>query len=165
MDVLTITQINEIVHDPIEGPEFGFDYIIDEEGKINVSIENIKMSGIIIRKVNKSGIFKNKLIPIGKSGDYIILDFDTVSDTDSVYNTSIGINKNLKAEVKIDNKSQAIVYFNDKRYPKIFKDLTYAKRFIKKMDKEIKRINKEESIEFDDDDEENNENLELDLIL
>lgn len=130
-------QLTEIISDPFDGPFEGEDYFINEEGIINIPIENIKLSAIVMRKVNSSGIFEKKLVKVGQGGDNILLGFDTLVDTAPVYSAKIGFKGDTVAEVKADEAGKFCVYVNKKRLARMFKKQTSAKQFIKQLDKEL----------------------------
>jgi hypothetical protein len=140
MDIEKQKIIIDLITDPIEGPIEGVDFFIDEEGYVNVATDNIVMSGIISRKINTSGVFKEKFVRIFQRGDYIMMDFDTLMDTESVFTRKLGPKKELFAEVKKDQSGMFCVYLNSKRQGKRYKKLASVKKALKKLDQDMKQI-------------------------
>jgi len=131
--------LNEIISDPIVGPYEGEDYWIDEDGTIQISDNNVVLAATIMRKANNSGKFDVKLVKVGHRGDSIILGFDTLLDTASVYTANIGYKSDTLAEVKRTQDDKFCLYLNKKRATRIFKKLAAAKTFLKKLDQELQQ--------------------------
>lgn len=116
----------------------GDEYFIDEELLIHVPDNNMKASSQIIREINSSGMFEQKLVRITKKGDSIILGFDSIAESESVYTTYIGPEAEVEIEVKKDpSGSKFYIYNNGKRSSKTFDKLTKAKRYITALDKQL----------------------------
>jgi len=130
-------QLTEIISDPIDGPFEGEDYWIDENGIIQVPIDNIKLAAIVMRKVNATGLFDKKLVKIGQGGDSVLLGFDTLADQTPVYTVEIGYKKDTLAEIKKDTSGKFVLYLNRQRSARLFKKLTSAKLFLKKLNKDL----------------------------
>ena len=130
-------QLLEIISDPYEGPFEGEDYFIDVDGVIHVPVDNIKLAALVMRKVNATGMFEQKLVKIGQGGDSVLLGFDTLVDADPVYVVRVGYKKDTLAEVKKDTGGKFALYLNKQRTARLFKKLTSVKLFLKKLDKEL----------------------------
>jgi len=151
MSLPTTQELIAFISSTVDGPVEGSDYYIDDDGLINVDIENVGVAGSIIRQVNQSKLYSEKMVRITVSGDTIILGFDTIRAMPSVYTLTIGKNKDTLAEVKEDGTGKFCFYLNDRRNTRTFRKLATAKRFIKDMDKELKKppIDIEETQEDD----------------
>jgi hypothetical protein len=130
--------LNEIISDPILGPFEGEDYWIDADGTIQIAGNNAMLAGTVLRKTNNSGQFDAKLVKIGQRGDSIILGFDTLIGTESVYTANIGYMRDTLVEVKKDEAGKFCLYVNKKRATRMFAKLAAAKSFLKKLDHELK---------------------------
>lgn len=144
-----MTDLNEIIGDPINGPYEGEDYWIDEDGTVQVAENNVVLAATIMRKANSSGQFPVKLVKIGQRGDSIILGFDTLADVDPVYTSKIGFKGDTLAEVKRTQDNKFCIYLNKKRATRMFKKLTSAKTFLKRLDRELQQEAIEPEV-FDD---------------
>ena len=128
-------QLLTIISDPYEGPEEGVDFWVDEHGIVQVP--NNRIAGLIMRKANTSGVFKQKLVKIGQKGDVLLLGFDTLLDVDPVYSARIGFRGDASAEVKQDSTGKFCLYINGKRQARLYNKLASAKQSIKKLDKDL----------------------------
>lgn len=116
----------------------GDDFFIDEDLLIHVTDNNLKASSRILREINNSGMFEQKLVRIAKKGDSLILGFDSVAETQSVYTTYIGPEAEVEVEIKKDpGADKFYIYSNGKRSTKTFDKLTKAKRYITALDKQL----------------------------
>ena len=52
-------KLNDMIADPFDGPFEGEDFWVDSDGVIQVSDNNVRLAGIIMRKVNQSVILIN----------------------------------------------------------------------------------------------------------
>ena len=129
-----------LISDPLDGPFEGEDFLIDNQGLIQVTGNNIKTAALIMRKVNTSSIFPKRLIKMGCSGDSILLGFDTLSDSESVYSDNIGPKADTNMQVRRDEAGKFFVYVNNKRSTKQFKSMTAVKKFVRKLDQELRQI-------------------------
>ena len=127
--------LKDLISDPFDGPFEGEDYFLTDNS-IYIPITNLKLAANIMRKVNSSEIFSDKLVKIGQSGDNVILGFDTLINTEPVYLTKIGPEKTVIAEVK-PTDNMFCIYFDKKRSTRLFKNISTAKRYIKVMHKEL----------------------------
>ena len=139
MALPTKQELIEFISNIADGLVEGTDYYIDDDGLINVDIKNAGIAGSIIREVNQSNLYSEKMVRITVSGDTIILGFDTIRTMPSVFALTIGKNKDTLAEVKEDGTGKFCFYLNDRRNTRTFRKLSTAKRFIKDMDKELKK--------------------------
>jgi len=145
-----MTQIDELldlISDPFNGFEEGVDFWVDEQGYIQV--QDPRTAALIMRKANISAVFDDKLVKVGQKGDSILLGFDTLLQSDPVYNVHIGFKRDTLAEVKKDESGMFCLYLNKKRATRMFKKLTSAKTYLKRLDRELQQ----EAIEpenFDD---------------
>lgn len=130
-----LEQLLDVISDPFDGPEEGVDFWVDEEGYIQV--QDVRTAALIMRKANFSEMFDNKLVKVGQRGDNILLGFDTLLDAPPVYVAKIGFKGDTLAEVKKDDAGKFCLYLNKKRATRIFKKLSIAKTFLKKLDKEL----------------------------
>lgn len=130
-----IEELANYISDPYDGPEEGVDFWVDEQGLIQV--QDPRTAALIMRKVNFSQQFDNKLVKIGQRGDSILLGFDTLLDIDPVYSANIGFKRDTLVEVKQDQQGMFCLYINKKRATRMFKKLSSAKTFLKKLDKEL----------------------------
>ena len=130
-------KLNKIIADPFNGPFEGEDYWIDDTGIIQVAENNVRLAAIILRKTNLSGKFDKKLVKIGAQGDSILLGFDSLTDTPSVYTAKIGYKGDMFAEVKKDDTGKFCLYINGKRGNKMFAKLSAVKSAVKKLDREM----------------------------
>jgi len=131
------SQLLDIISDPIAGPFEGEDFCIDEQGYIQVYDGNPKTAAMIMRKANTSGLFPINLVKVAHKGDTIILGFDNVSTTQSVFVSQIGYQKSVLAEVKIDTDGKFYIYLDKKRSARTFNKLASAKTFVKRLDKDL----------------------------
>jgi hypothetical protein len=141
--------LTEIITDPINGPFDGEDYYLDENGIIQVPVDDIKLAAIIMRKVNNSGVFDKKLVRIGQGGDNVWLGFDTLLEAEPVYTQRIGPNKDVLAEVKKDTAGKFCLYLNGQRSTRLFRKLVTVKTFLKALDNELKNTAKLPEVELD----------------
>lgn len=133
----SIEQLVDVISDPYDGPEEGLDFWVDEQGHIQV--QDNRTAALIMRKANISNLFDNKLVKVGQRGDSIILGFDTLLDAEPIYVVRIGYKKDTLAEVKRDARDMFCLYLNKKRVTRMFKKLTSAKTYLKKLDKELQQ--------------------------
>lgn len=139
MDTHMIAEkLNEIISNPFEGPYEGEDYWIDEGGTIQVAENNVVLAAKILRLVNASGEFPDKLVKTGSKGDSIILGFDNLIDAPVVFTSKIGYKGDTLAEVKVDETGKHCVYLNKKRNARMFKKLGSVKVWLKRLDAELK---------------------------
>ena len=141
--------LRKLISDPYEGPFEGEDYFIDVDGSIQVPVDNVKLAAVVMRRVNISGKFDKKLVKIGQSGDNVILGFDNLSEEPAVFTTKIGFGKDVLAEVKKDDADKFCVYLDKKRSSKLFKKLSSAKLYLKRLDLDLKEIPVEPEVEDD----------------
>jgi len=141
--------LSKLISDPFEGPFEGEDYFIDDDGTIQVPVDNVKLSALITRRVNISGKFDKKLVKLGQSGDTIILGFDTLVDQPAVYTGKIGFRGDVTAEIKKDESGKFCIYLDKKRSSRLFKKLSSAKVFLKRLDNELQEIPVESEQEED----------------
>ena len=134
------SQLLDLISDPFIGPFEGEDFIIDEQGIIQVFNNNVLTAGKILRKTNTSGTFDVNLVKVGQRGDNILLGFDTLSNADPVFKLHIGYQKGVLAEVKADNAGKFCVYLDKKRSARMFNKLASAKTFIKRLDKDLQAV-------------------------
>lgn len=134
------SQLLDIISDPILGPFEGEDFCIDEQGYIQVYDHNPKIAAMIMRKANTSGLFPVNLVKVAHKGDAIILGFDTLAESESVYVSQIGYQKSVLAEVKSDASGKFCVYLDGKRSARMFGKLSSAKTFIKRLDKDLQTV-------------------------
>jgi len=132
--------LSKLISDPYEGPFEGEDYFIDVNGTIQVPVDNVKLSALVMRQVNISGKFDKKLVKIGQSGDNIILGFDTLVDQPAVYTGKIGFRGDVTAEIKKDEEGKFCIYLDKKRSSRLFKKLSGAKLFLKRLDSDLQQI-------------------------
>lgn len=144
--MIPINILNEIITDPFDGPFEGEDYWIDDDGTIQVAENNVVLAATIMRKANNSGKFTNKLVKIGQRGDSILLGFDTLFSAEPVYTCKIGYLNDTLAEVKKTQDNKFCLYLNKKRGTRIFKKLSSAKLFLKKLDKELQQATAESEL-------------------
>lgn len=144
--------VTDIISDPFTGPYEGEDYFIDETGVIHVPVENVRLAAMIMRKVNASNMFENKLVKVGQGGDSILLDFDALADIPPVFATRIGPKQVVSAEVKTDGE-RFYVYIDGKRNIKISKKLAQAKTYIKRIGKQLEQTMSESTWEDADSEE------------
>jgi hypothetical protein len=93
-----------------------------------------------MRKVNTSGIFAKKLVKIGRSGDSILLGFDTLSDAESIYSDDIGPDNATRIQVKKDTAGKFVIYVDDRRSARPLKSMTAVKKFIRTLDQELRQV-------------------------
>lgn len=132
-----LEQLLEVITDPYDGREEGVDFWVDEEGLIQV--QDVRTAALIMRKANISAMFSDKLVKVGQKGDNILLGFDTLLNATPVYVAHIGYKRDTLAEVKKDEEGKFCLYLNKKRATRMFKKLTSAKTFLKKLDKELQQ--------------------------
>jgi hypothetical protein len=136
----TIEHVINLVSDPFVGPFEGEDFFVDDHGMIQVTENNVKTAALIMRKVNTSGIFPKKLVKIGRSGDSILLGFDTLSDAESVYSDNVGPNNETNIQVKKDTDGKFVIYVNQRRSARPLKSMTAVKKFIRTLDQELRQV-------------------------
>jgi len=129
-----------LVSDPFAGPFEGQDFVIDEQGLIQVTENNVRTAALIMRNVNTSGIFAKKLVKIGRSGDSILLGFDTLSDAESIYSDDIGPDNATRIQVKKDTAGKFVIYVDDRRSARPLKSMTAVKKFIRTLDQELRQV-------------------------
>ena len=132
--------LSKLISDPYQGPFEGEDYFIDVDGTIQVPIDNVKLAAIVMRRVNTSGKFDKKLVKIGQSGDNVVLGFDTLVEQPAVYTVKIGFKGDVLAEIKEDSAGKFCIYLDKKRSSRLFKKLSSAKVFLKRLDKDLQQI-------------------------
>jgi len=147
-----IEKLTEIIEDPIDGPYDGEDFWIEADGIIYVSENNIGVASKIIRKVNSSQQFSEKLVRLGKSGDAISIGFDNLADDSPVLTQMIGIDKSICADVRMDNARKFYVYLDGRRLIKAFSKLSQVKQYITRLDKQSKITEKDMSSDDIEDD-------------
>ena len=135
-----IEQLTDIISDPISGPFEGEDFWIDEDGTIQIAENDVKLAATIMRKANNSGVFAQRLVKVGASGDSILLGFDTLTAAEPVFKSQIGYQKGVLAEVKVDTNGKFCVYLDKKRSARLFAKLASAKTFIKRLDKDLQSV-------------------------
>lgn len=122
----------------IDGVNDGEEFFIDDDLTIHVPDNNLKISSLILRKINLSNMFDQKLVRITKKGDSIILGFDSIADIEPIYSTFIGPDSDVEIEIKKDpNIKKFYIYKNGKRSIKTFTVLAKAKRYIAALDKQL----------------------------
>lgn len=131
---MTIEKVVNLIEDPINGPFYGEDFCIDDDGYIQIN--SIKTAALIMRKVNQSNQFDKKLVKIMQVGDVTVLGFDLLTESESVYTTEIGPEKN-KVEVKQSENQKFCVYINGKRSNRLFSKITVVKKYLRQLDKEL----------------------------
>lgn len=145
-----IQQLVDIISDAIDGPYEGSDFSIDSEGFIQV--EETKTAALIMRRVNHSGVFSDRLVRIGRKGDSVLLAFDTLAAVEPVYTSNIGYQKSVLAEVKQDTSNKFCVYLDGRRLGRQFGKLSSVKSWLKKHDQELQSLGETvatyEDIEF-----------------
>jgi hypothetical protein len=134
------SQLLDIISDPIVGPFEGEDFCIDEQGYIQVYDSNPKTAAMIMRKANTSGLFPVNLVKVAHKGDSIILGFDNVSNTESVFTNQIGYQKGVLAEVKVGDDGKFCIYLDKRRSSRTFAKLAGAKTFVKRLDKDLQSV-------------------------
>lgn len=134
-----IQRVVKLIEDPFNGPYEGEDFSLNENGFIEVPVDNVKLAAIITRRVNQSGKFNQKLVKIGQKGDCILLDFDHLTDANPIHVDNIGFDRKTLAEIKQDDQGICYVYINGRRSNKTFKSVAVAKSFISKTDKILKQ--------------------------
>jgi hypothetical protein len=130
-------KLNDMIADPFDGPFEGEDFWVDSDGVIQVSDNNVRLAGIIMRKVNQSGDFDKPLIKLATAGDSIQLAFDTLGDTTPIYSAKIGFKGDMLAEIRQSEKNEYLLYINGKRNVKVYSSLAKVKRVINKLDTEM----------------------------
>lgn len=138
--------ISSIISDPVSGPYYGEDYCIDDEGFIQVSDNNVRLAGLIMKKVNDSKIFSQKLVKISTQGDVILLGFDTVAEVEPIYQTQIGPDK-VEVAIKPAASKKFCLYINGRRSSQMFKSTISAKKHIRRLEAEYNRAATEELAE------------------
>ena len=133
-----LEQLLAVITDPYEGREEGVDFWVDEQGYIQTP--DVRTAALIMRTANTSGEFQQNLVKVGQKGDAILLGFDTLLDADAVFTAKIGLQKDILAEVKRDDRDKFCVYLNKKRSARMFNKLASAKRFIKSLDKDLQTV-------------------------
>ncbi len=124
--------ISNLISDPINGPFEGEDYCIDNN-TIEVSNNNARLAANIMRQVNASELFDDKLVKLGLRGDSILLGFDTMSELEAVYSTNVGPGNTLLAEVKQDEDGKFCVYVDKVRAVRMYSKISKAKAYIKTL--------------------------------
>lgn len=132
--------LSKLISDPYQGPFEGEDYFIDVDGSIQVPVDNVKLAALVMRRVNISGKFDKKLVKVGQSGDNVILGFDTLSEQPAVYTGKIGFHGDVAVEIKKDEAGKFCIYLDKKRSSRLFKKLSSAKTFLKRLDNELQAI-------------------------
>lgn len=145
-----INKLMRIIEDPINGPFEGEDFWIEEDGIIQVPDNNIKMSSTIVRKVNQSNKFKQRLVNLGKKGDCIQLGFDELVDQKPIFESKIGHKDFTGVAVRQDSNGQCYIYIDGKRLNKVFKRLSQAKNHINRLDKVLKQSSESLTSGYDD---------------
>lgn len=138
--VMTHELLTSIISDPIDGPYEGEDFWIDPDGTIQIADNNATLAATIMRKTNNSGYFDSRLVKIGQRGDSILLGFDTLLDAEPVFVKRIGFKGDTLAEVKATEDKRFCLYLNKKRVTRMFKKLTAAKTYVKKIDRELQEV-------------------------
>lgn len=138
----------ECIDDQIDGPHYGEDFIIDDHGFVQV--HSAKQAGLIMRKVNQSNLFDDKLVRLGNHGDCVILGFDTLTTQVPVFETTVGYEK-LPVEIKQTNEGKFCIYVGSKRSSRLFNKLAGAKKYIKQLDKELSEVAGFQDTEQEDD--------------
>lgn len=133
-----LEQLLAVISDPYDNREEGVDFWIDEQGYIQT--QDVRTAALLMRKANTSGEFDQNLVKVGQKGDSIILGFDTVIGTDSVFSNQIGYQKTVLAEVKVGTDGKFCVYLDKKRSSRTFAKLASAKTFIKRLDKDLQTV-------------------------
>lgn len=148
--MIDINKLIRVIQDPFNGPFDGEDFWVEDDGIIQVPDNNVKMSSNIVRKVNQSNKFKQKLVNLGKKGDCIQLGFDELADQTPIFETNIGYKNSSKIAVRHDANEQCYVYVDGKRSNKVFKRLTQAKAYINRLDKVLKQSSDSLTKGYDD---------------
>lgn len=133
-------QIVELISDPYDGPFEGEDFIIDEQGFIEISGNKTKLAALIMRKINLSKMHELPLVVIATRGDCIILGFDQLNHAHIVFSDKVGPNKDVLVNVKSSDDTIFYVYLNERRSSRVFKNLSAAKKFIRAFDKELQQV-------------------------
>lgn len=141
--------LNDLISDPYQGPFEGEDYFIDVDGTIQVPANNAKLIGLVLRRINLSNTFDEKLVKIGQTGDHVILGFDTLADQPAVYVAKIGFKGDVAAEIKKDSAGKFCIYLDNKRTSRLFKKLSSAKLYLKRLDSDLQSIPVESEPEED----------------
>ena len=131
-------QLTTLISDPFDGPFEGADYYVEND-ILHVVENNVRLAGVIAHTVNHSGLFEKKLVRLGVCGDTIMLGFDSLGNAGSVFTTKIGKTKDILVEVKATEDNRFCFYLNKHRSGKQFKTLISTKRYLTKLDKELKR--------------------------
>ena len=139
-----------LLDSPYEGPYEGEDFIVNDDGYIQVFDNNIRLCGLIVHKVNKSSISDKTMVKLYTAGDAITLGFDETRAVESIFSKNIGFHGDVQAEIKVDTEGKFIVYINNKRKVKMYTTLAQAKVAINKLDKELLRTVEES--EYNDND-------------
>jgi hypothetical protein len=90
--------------------------------------------------VNLSGQWSQRLVVVARRGDCVIMDFDSLQNSEPVFATDIGPDKAHRAEVKQDSNNRFCVYINGKRMSRQFAKLSAARAFIKKQHQELENL-------------------------
>lgn len=130
-------QLIDIISDPIDGPYYGEDYSLDDQGHIQVN--GARISALIIRKVNAAKVFALPLVRLGTSGDMTILGFDTLNNVEPIYLDEIGPDRTPVA-VKQDVNGKFCLYMAEKRSSRMFNKLAQVKKYLKQLDKELQQV-------------------------
>jgi hypothetical protein len=132
-----IEKVVRMIEDPFNGPFEGEDFSLNENGFIEVPVDNVKLAGTICSRINKSSRFTRPIVKFGTKGDCILLGFDYLSDVEPIFTKQIGYRLGTLAEIKQDSKDQYHIYIDGKKQTKTFEKLAVAKAFITKLDKII----------------------------
>lgn len=127
----------ELLVDPINGPFYGEDFCIDDQGYIQAN--SIKVAAVIMRQVNQSGNFETKLVKINSVGDVVLLGFDTLINNEPVFETTVGPGKTAVCVRKTD-EGKYCLYSDGKRSSRMFNKLTNVKKYIKNLDQELHQV-------------------------
>lgn len=130
-----LEQLLAVITDPYDGREEGVDFWVDEQGYIQT--HDVRTAARLMRTANTSGEFTQNLVKVAQKGDSIILGFDTVSESESVFSNQIGYQKGVLAEIKEDADGKFCVYLDKKRSARMFTKLASAKTFVKRLDKDL----------------------------
>lgn len=115
----------------IEGEDFHYD-------GDNVVAHNIRAAGKVLRAINTSGLFSKQAIVI-KKGEEPVIGFDTAGDAKVVFQDTIGPeHEEMDVEIKTDASGKFYLYTNGKRNVRDFDKLTHAKRYVSKLDNQLR---------------------------
>lgn len=139
--------LNALIEDPFDGPFEGEDFIITPQGDVEVTNADARLAAIIMRKVNTSGAFAQRLVKTGQRGDVIILGFDTLIDAAPVYTTKIGVDRKIIAEVKKTPEGKYCVYLNKERQARTFNKQVSAKTYLKTLNAQLLSVREQMTVE------------------